>query len=88
MLSTVNATDIKLTPNSETVKRTRNITQDWRVLLKKRSLEDILRSPSESDEIGYFEIRPGHSMDNLVIHEVEFTQLGRRRSEDLLDGGT
>lgn len=46
--------------------------------LKKRSIEDILQSPT--DEVGYFEMRPGHSMDNLVIHEVEFALLGRRSS--------
>lgn len=37
---------------------------------------------SATDEVRYFEMRCGHSMDNLVIHEVEFALLGRRGSSE------
>ena len=74
--------DIKPNP----IKETQTIIHEMRTPRKKRSIEDYLRSPSESDDIGYFEIKPGHSMDDLVIHEVELASLARRRSEDYLEG--
>lgn len=53
----------------------------YKIPLKKRTIEEIIQS-SAADEIGYFEMRSGHSMDNLVIHEVEFALLGRRDSTE------
>ncbi|CAB4010948.1 Hypothetical predicted protein [Paramuricea clavata] len=71
----------KSDPNkSEEINEVQTTKPGYKIPLKKRCIEDILQSPT--DEVGYFEMRSGHSMDNLVIHEVEFALLGRRDSTE------